>query len=66
MIPVYDAGEEDGLLYIAMRYVEGTDLRKLIAEARAGSSRRAAAGIVAQVGGGARRRARARASSTAT
>ena len=31
VIPVYEAGEVDGLLYIAMRYVEGTDLRQLIA-----------------------------------
>jgi non-specific serine/threonine protein kinase len=30
VIPVYDAGEHDGLLYIAMRYVEGTDLRGLL------------------------------------
>ncbi len=26
VVPVYDAGEADGRLYIAMRYVEGTDL----------------------------------------
>jgi serine/threonine protein kinase len=26
VIPVYDAGEADGLLYIAMKYVDGTDL----------------------------------------
>ncbi len=26
IVPVYEAGEEDGVLYIAMRYVEGTDL----------------------------------------
>jgi CheY-like chemotaxis protein len=26
VIPVYDAGEFEGLLYIAMRYVDGTDL----------------------------------------
>jgi predicted Ser/Thr protein kinase len=31
VIPVYEAGEVDGLLYIAMRYVEGTDLRQLVA-----------------------------------
>jgi serine/threonine protein kinase len=30
VIPVYEAGEEDGALYIAMRWVEGTDLRQLI------------------------------------
>jgi len=28
--PVYDAGEEDGLLYIAMAYVEGSDLKTLL------------------------------------
>src|SRR6266571_2931910 len=32
IVPVYDAGEQDGLLYIAMAYVEGTDLKTLIAE----------------------------------
>jgi Protein kinase domain len=26
IIPIYEAGEDDGLLYIAMRYVEGLDL----------------------------------------
>ena len=31
VVPVYDAGEADGRLYIAMRYVEGTDLRTLLA-----------------------------------
>jgi YVTN family beta-propeller protein len=31
IIPIYDAGEDGGLLYIAMRYVEGTDLKSLIA-----------------------------------
>jgi serine/threonine-protein kinase len=30
VIPVYDAGEADGLLYIAMRLVHGTDLRVLL------------------------------------
>jgi predicted Ser/Thr protein kinase len=32
IIPVYDAGEADGALYMAMRYVEGTDLATLIRE----------------------------------
>jgi protein kinase-like protein len=31
VIPVYEAGEGDGLLYLTMRYIEGTDLRALIA-----------------------------------
>jgi serine/threonine-protein kinase len=30
VVPVYDAGETDGTLFIAMRYVEGTDLRELL------------------------------------
>jgi predicted Ser/Thr protein kinase len=32
IVPIYDAGEQDGLLYIAMAYVEGTDLKTLLAE----------------------------------
>jgi serine/threonine-protein kinase len=32
VIPVYDAGEADGVLYIAMRYVRGSDLKTLLAE----------------------------------
>src|SRR5207244_5218521 len=32
IVPVYDAGEEDGLLYIAMACVEGSDLKSLLAE----------------------------------
>src|SRR4051795_4656156 len=30
VIPVYYTGEEDGIAYIAMRYVAGEDLRSLI------------------------------------
>jgi len=30
VIPVYDADEIDGTLFIAMRYVDGTDLKKVI------------------------------------
>lgn len=32
IVTVYDAGEAEGLLYISMRYVEGSDLGKLIAQ----------------------------------
>ena len=32
VIPIYEAGEADGRLYIAMRFVEGTDLRTLLHE----------------------------------
>jgi serine/threonine protein kinase len=31
VIPVYHAGEEDGRLYITMQYVEGIDLKEMIA-----------------------------------
>ena len=30
VIPIYDTGSHEGLLYIAMRYVSGTDLRQVI------------------------------------
>ena len=30
VIPVHDAGEDDGIAYIAMRYVAGDDLRSLV------------------------------------
>ena len=32
VVPVYDAGEADGLLFISMRYVRGSDLKTLLAE----------------------------------
>src|SRR3954463_4100619 len=49
VIPIYYTGEHEGLLYIAMRYVEGSDLRTLVrAEGRLEPER--AARIVAQVG----------------
>jgi serine/threonine protein kinase len=32
IVPIYDAGDEGGLLYMAMRYIEGKDLRALISE----------------------------------
>ena len=30
VIPIYHAGEEDGLLYVTMRFVDGTDLARLL------------------------------------
>ncbi len=30
VIPVYEAGEEDGRLYLVMRWVAGTDLHKVL------------------------------------
>jgi serine/threonine protein kinase len=41
VIPIYGAGEDDGVLYLAMRYVEGTDLAKLVAEEGALEPKRA-------------------------
>src|ERR1700677_3647222 len=29
-LPIHDTGSNDGLLYIAMRYVSGTDMRQMI------------------------------------
>jgi hypothetical protein len=48
VIPVYAAGEEDGSLYLVMRYVGGTDLHALLRENGALEPQRAAE-IVAQV-----------------
>ena len=50
VVPVYAAGEHDGLLFIAMRYVEGFDLRSLLADGRSLEAVRAAR-LVAQLGG---------------
>jgi hypothetical protein len=49
VIPVYGAGEQDGHLYLVMRYVDGTDLRRLLAEQGRLDPVRAAL-IVEQVG----------------
>jgi serine/threonine-protein kinase len=49
IVPIYEAGEADGVLYIAMRYVEGIDLNTLLArEGRLEPGR--ALAIIAQVG----------------
>ena len=39
IIPIYDAGEADGLLYIAMRFVEGPDLREIVKRGSLGVGR---------------------------
>ncbi|HEY7280766.1 MAG TPA: protein kinase [Actinomycetota bacterium] len=41
IIPIYDTGEAQGVLYLAMRYVQGTDLRSLIVQGGALSPDRA-------------------------
>jgi Protein kinase domain len=48
VIPVYAAGEEDGRLYLVMRYVAGTDLQQELRRLRSLDPERAA-DIVAQV-----------------
>ncbi|HEY3183422.1 MAG TPA: serine/threonine-protein kinase [Gaiellaceae bacterium] len=48
IVRVYDAGESDGLLYLAMQYVDGTDLKALLRREGALERGRAIA-IVAQV-----------------
>jgi YVTN family beta-propeller protein len=48
IVPIFDAGETEGVLYIAMRYVEGTDLRALLRQHGSLDPRRALA-IAAQV-----------------
>jgi DNA-binding NarL/FixJ family response regulator len=49
LVQVFRAGVERGALYLTMRYVEGTDLRSLLAEERRLTPARAV-GVVAQVG----------------
>jgi DNA-binding beta-propeller fold protein YncE/tRNA A-37 threonylcarbamoyl transferase component Bud32 len=46
IVPIYGAGELDGQLYIAMRYVEGGDLKRLL---RSGLEPRRALDLLAQV-----------------
>ncbi len=48
VVPIYHAGEEDGLLYVTMRYVEGTDLARLL-HVPGRLEPDLAAGIIAQV-----------------
>jgi YVTN family beta-propeller protein len=32
VLPIYDAAQADGVLYVAMRYVDGTDLKRLLGD----------------------------------
>jgi streptogramin lyase len=48
VIPIYEAGEAEGLLFIAMRYVDGTDLRSVLVSEGALAPARALA-ILSQV-----------------
>jgi ABC-type branched-subunit amino acid transport system substrate-binding protein/DNA-binding beta-propeller fold protein YncE/predicted Ser/Thr protein kinase len=50
VIPIYEAGEHDGQLYLAMRYVKGTDLRALLEREGKLSAERAIE-VVGQIAG---------------
>ena len=50
VVPVYDAGETDGRFFLAMRYVDGTDLRTLLRKEGALSPERAI-DVVTQIAG---------------
>jgi DNA-binding NarL/FixJ family response regulator/tRNA A-37 threonylcarbamoyl transferase component Bud32 len=50
VVPIFRAGEEAGKLYVTMRYVDGTDLKSLIARERWLDPARAV-GLVAQIAG---------------
>ena len=49
VIPVYEAGEADGSLYIAMRYVEGSDLKARLGDGPLSDEE--AVAVAVQVGG---------------
>src|SRR5207302_6346164 len=51
VVPIYEAGERNGRLFIAMRYVRGTDLRTLLLQAGRLAPDRAVH-IIAQVAAG--------------
>jgi ABC-type branched-subunit amino acid transport system substrate-binding protein/DNA-binding beta-propeller fold protein YncE len=50
VIPIYEAGEHDGQLYLAMRYVEGSDLKTVLEHEGRLSPERVVA-VLAQVAG---------------
>ena len=49
VVPIFETGESEGTLYLAMRYVEGTDLRTLV-ESDGGLDAERAVRIIWQVG----------------
>jgi serine/threonine protein kinase len=49
VIPIHEAGEHDGQLYLAMRFVEGTDLKTILERERKLAPERALA-VLAQIG----------------
>src|SRR5262245_54252388 len=48
VVPIYHAGEDDGKLYVTMRFIEGTDLREMVA-LQGRLEPRVAARIISQV-----------------
>jgi ABC-type branched-subunit amino acid transport system substrate-binding protein/DNA-binding beta-propeller fold protein YncE len=50
VIPIYEAGEHDGQLYLAMRFVEGSDLKSMLERERKLTPERTLA-VLAQVAG---------------
>jgi Protein kinase domain len=52
VMPIYAAGEAEGVAYIAMRYVSGSDLARRIARAGGGLEPAAAVALIAQIGNG--------------
>ena len=50
VVPIYHAGEQDGRLYVTMRYVEGSDLYRLLQRGRLAPSE--AAKLIGQVAEG--------------
>jgi serine/threonine-protein kinase len=49
IVPIYDAGDEEGVLYLTMRWVDGTDLNRLLRETGSLDPERTLS-IIAQVG----------------
>ena len=51
VLPIYEAGEHDGVLFIAMRWVDGTDLGRELHQSAAGLAVDRAVTLTAQVAG---------------